>query len=283
MNLVPIIQQELNRRGLYKGALDGIYGRRTDAAVETLLSLHRVPSRATWGDARQQVAAFQVMATERDIDAGAIDGLVGPQTRHAMEVWAARAANNWKPVPEVEEWRGNTDETQPSVPARPLPAPKVSAPRVASPRQSAVSSFYGQPGENQAMLVLPFPMRLAWDLDAVVTKFSCHEKVREALEYVFELTLGHYGIEQIRMMRLDLFGGCLNVRSMRGGSSLSMHAWGIAWDMDPDRNQLRWGRDKATLDGAIYDFYWSLVYATGAISLGREKNYDWMHSQFARV
>ena len=49
-----------------------------------------------------------------------------------------------------------------------------------------------------------------------------------------------------------------------------MHAFGIAWDVDPDHNQLKMGRDEATLDGAEYDDFWNIVYDEGAIGLGKE-------------
>ena len=70
---------------------------------------------------------------------------------------------------------------------------------------------------------------------------------------------------------------------MRGGSSWSMHSWGIAVDIDPDRNQLNMNRKEATLAKPVYDKFWQFVYDEGAISLGIERDYDWMHFQFARL
>ena len=82
---------------------------------------------------------------------------------------------------------------------------------------------------------------------------------------------------------LDLFGGCFNYRPMRGGTALSMHSWGIAYDGDPERNQLRWGRDRAEFAKPAFDPFWAIVEAHGAVSLGRARNYDWMHFQFANL
>lgn len=71
---------------------------------------------------------------------------------------------------------------------------------------------------------------------------------------------------------------------MRGGGKWSMHAWGIAIDYDPERNQLTWGRERAAFSRPEYA-------ACGGVSgrkrewvsLGRSKNYDWMHVQAARL
>lgn len=282
---VRALQTELQARGLYKFALDNDYGAKTDAAVEAYLLNQRVKGFEAWGDARQTIAAQQAVARERGIEVGDVDGRVGTMTRHAFEVYDARAKNGWKPVPEIENFRGATDETTPAVaPSHPLPAaPTSGVPRVNSPKQSGVPGFYGDVGTHQTTLTLPFPMRIAWETDSFVKKFSCHEKVREAMEYIWKQTLDHYGVDEIKRLRLDLYGGCLNVRKMRGGSSWSMHSWGIAEDVDPDHNQLKFKRAQATLDDPIYDHFWSLVYAVGAIGLGRERDYDWMHFQFARL
>ena len=281
MNLIDV-QVELKAMALYTGSVDNQYGQRTDGAVEALLATNHVAGYAGWSDVRQQIAAQQVLCNLRGINVGGIDGRVGPLSLYAFEVYDARKANGWKPVADVETWR---DVLQPAIdPSHPFPSlPPTTVPRVASPRQSGVPVFYGAVGSNQTSLTLPFQMRVAWDTGAAVRKYSCHVKVREAMECVWESTLAHYGLAEIQRLRLDLFGGCLNVRKMRGGSSWSMHSWGIAVDIDPDRNQLKWKRAQAMLDNPEYDYFWSVVYATGAISLGREAGYDFMHWQYARL
>ena len=61
----------------------------------------------------------------------------------------------------------------------------------------------------------------------------------------------------------------------------SMHAWGIAVDLDPINNQLRWGKDRASFARPEFEPFWKIVEANGATSLGRAQNRDWMHYQFA--
>ena len=68
-----------------------------------------------------------------------------------------------------------------------------------------------------------------------------------------------------------------------GGRAMSMHSWGIAIDFDPAHNRLRWGRDRARLAGPDYRAFLDIWEAEGWISLGRERNYDWMHIQAARL
>lgn len=154
------------------------------------------------------------------------------------------------------------------------------------PTQANVRSFFGEPGGPQCtagMVDLPFRMRIAWAPKDTITRFRCHTKVEKPLERIFAATLAHYGAEKITALGLDLFGGCYNLRKMRGGSSYSMHSWGIAVDLDPSRNQLKWGRDKAVFARPEYAKFWEIVEAEGGVSLGRTKNFDWMHFQFARV
>ena len=152
------------------------------------------------------------------------------------------------------------------------------------PKQNynSMVEFYGPVGENQQRLDLPYPLVLAWDSSATVKKLTCNKKVHQSLYTIFENVLKTYGIKEIKKLKLDVFGGCLNVRKMRGSTtSWSIHSWGAAIDLDPDRNQLRWGRDRATLAKKEYETFWKIVEKEGWVSLGRERNYDWMHFQAA--
>jgi hypothetical protein len=154
------------------------------------------------------------------------------------------------------------------------------------PRQADVRAFFGEPGSPQCtagMADLAYPMRIAWDTSSIVRRFRCHAMVEAAMERIFQNTLQHYGAAEVTRLGLDLFGGCYNLRQMRGGSNWSMHSWGIAVDLDPARNQLKWGKDRAAFARPEYVAFWNIVEGEGAVSLGRERNFDWMHFQFARL
>jgi hypothetical protein len=186
----------------------------------------------------------------------AADGLMGPKTLAAI----AAALGLAEPAPSV-------------------PVPLVSRGWPKKDYGSMVA-FYGEPGTRQTSLVLPYSMRLAWEPETVVRKITCHELCADAFRRIFKKTLAHYGADEIKRLGLDLYGGCLNVRKMRGGSEWSKHAWGAAIDIDPDRNQLKWGRDRAELAKPAYEPFWRIVEAEGGYSLGRRKDYDWMHFEF---
>jgi hypothetical protein len=142
-------------------------------------------------------------------------------------------------------------------------------------------NFYGPVGENQTKVELPFKLKLAWASSTTLTKITCHQKCAKSIYTIFENTLKIYGEKEISRLRLDLFGGCLNVRKMRGGSAWSIHSWGAAIDLDPDHNQLKWSSPRATFSKNEYNDFWKIVEAEGWTSLGRERNYDWMHFQAA--
>ncbi|MEJ8573085.1 peptidoglycan-binding protein [Microbaculum marinum] len=284
------VQNRLKGMGLYLAEVDGIYGAATETAIKALLKNQRVTGISEWPELRLIIASLQALCRIDGIEVGAIDGLLGPQTRAAFDIYVTRIANGGVPTAE-ENWRdedkGATDEEEDdrTVGRRSNVAPAFTDSTAKSnwPTESGVQEYFGAPGSNQVYLQLPFPMKLAWDPAKIVRQVQCHSLVSESLERIWTRTLKHYGLEELRRLRLDMFGGCLNVRKKRGGTSWSMHAYGIAWDVDPERNALKMGRDEAALDAPEYDAFWEFVYAEGAVGLGRERNYDWMHFQFARL
>jgi hypothetical protein len=140
---------------------------------------------------------------------------------------------------------------------------------------------YGTPSitgaEYLVTLELPYPMRLAWDLDTKVSKMRVHKLVKENFKGVFDDLLAHYGYEKLVELGIDLFGGCFAYRKMRGGSSWSKHSWGIAIDLDPVRNQLHETSRTARFARPEYKPMIDIFYKHGFIGLGPEKNFDWMH------
>lgn len=261
------VQRLLTAAGYYNGGIDGDAGPKTLTAVDRILSSHvRELTDRDMNPRRRMVAAAQLVLKHAGYEPGAIDGYSGHNTHEAFNAWAYQQEHG-----KAETFRDfdgglfdkRDDDTWPV--------------------QADVLRFYGPVGKNQTRVRLPYKMRLAWNTSETVSSFSCHEKVADAMGGIFARTFDAYGYDRIKALGLDLFGGCLNVRKMRGGSSWSMHSWGIAVDLDPANNQLRWGRDRAKFAKPEYDEFWRIVEAAGAVSLGRARNYDWMHFQFAHL
>lgn len=145
----------------------------------------------------------------------------------------------------------------------------------------SLTRFYGEVGTNQVRIGVPYKMVLAWDTDQVVTSIMCNKKVSESLFAVLENIKKEYSYDEIVHHGFNLFGGCLNVRKIRGGNRWSTHAWGIAVDFDPARNRLRWRKDRAYLARPECKKFLESFRREGWYSLGVERNYDWMHFQAA--
>jgi hypothetical protein len=146
--------------------------------------------------------------------------------------------------------------------------------------QAAIKK-YGTPNETGVgylvKINLPYPMRVAWDTESTVNTIMCHKLIADRLTLVFNELLIQYGYNKIKELGIDLFGGCFNYRKMRNGNAWSMHAWGIAIDLDPARNSLKESSATARFARPEYKPMIDIFYKHGFISLGVEKNYDWMH------
>ena len=145
---------------------------------------------------------------------------------------------------------------------------------------------YGKPNETGegylTTILLPYPMKLAWDLDTKVSKMRCHKLAAEPFLNVFNYLLAEYGLNEIERLGIDLFGGCFNYRKMRGGTSWSKHAWGIAVDLDPARNKLKETAKTARFARPEYQKMMDVFYKNGFINLGIEKGYDFMHFELRK-
>lgn len=258
---IRIIQSQLNSLLGTDLTVNGIADEDTSLA---LLKISVLPTR--WSKKQKLVGFIQHVATLNGINAGPIDGKWGPQTDYAYYELAYKLEHGVLPKPWRQgEFNGSENGQWPMQ------------------NEAAMNAFYGPVGTNQGKANSPYPLKLSWNKRRIVRRFTCHEKVAPAIERVLQKVLDHYGIEEIRRLKLDMWGGALNVRKMRGGSKWSTHAWGAAVDWDPQNNALRWDSQKASLAKQEYDYWWQCWEEEGAVSLGREQNRDWMHVQFARL
>ncbi len=142
-------------------------------------------------------------------------------------------------------------------------------------------SIFGAPGSNNLVRIVP-PYPLYFE-GAKVGSISVHEVIARHVEQALQEVLDVYGIQRIKALGLDQYGGCYNYRKTTGGGSLSMHAWGIALDFAPEKNAYSMKAPEASLSAPECAAWWDIWERHGAISLGRACDKDWMHVQFARL
>lgn len=164
--------------------------------------------------------------------------------------------------------------------------PKTTAALYKIPRRGLLSvaevvPIFGDPGDtrNFTVIKLPYTMRVAWDRGATVNTVQCHKKIAVDLLAALTEILNVYGLEAVRALGLDLYGGCYAFRKMRGGNSWSKHSWAIAVDLDPDRNTLHEDHTTARFARPEYVAMLKIFYKHGFVNLGVEKDYDWMHME----
>ncbi|MEO1087703.1 MAG: M15 family metallopeptidase, partial [Acidobacteriota bacterium] len=218
---------------------------------------------------RRKVSAFiQLLAADRGLDVGAVDGFWGPRTDFAFFQLDHLERHGTLPDP-------FRDIVPLDVNPHGWPVESV----------ESLVDFYGQPGDESNIVSAPAPFhfKLSWDLQSKRRSLRLHRRVIDSAVRVLERTLDHYGLNEIQRLRLDHFGGDYENRNKRGGTTKSTHAWGIAIDFDPTHNQLEWNRFQASFARPNYDAWWSFWEEEGWTSLGRTRNFDWMHVQAAKL
>lgn len=251
---------------------DGIVGKNTIALIEQYVK--DIPAiHPYWGSERKLIALIQFSANKQGIEAGKVDGLIGAQTRFAFEQLLYLKKHNKL----QETWR-DEDKVSPH---------NLSVGRSINPydfpKYKDIRKYYGEPTKNLITVEIPYSLRLAWNTKVSVDKITCHKKVANSLTGILEDLRDHYGLEQLTALGIDLYGGCFNHRKMRGGRQLSTHSWGVAIDLDPARNRLRWNHTRAQFAKPSYEFLLAAFAGEGWVSLGEAKDYDWMHFQAVRV
>lgn len=180
----------------------------------------------------------QIKALQRQIGAD-VDGIWGPKSTQAAKVHLRML------MPLMNPWPSSD--------------------------QSSLREFYGRPGDEDNLVGLPVPdgVRVHYEGNPVRT-IRCHAKVSQSLARVLlEVSKAAPGI-------LLKYAGCYNNRSVRGGSTPSLHAYGAAIDFDPDNN----GNHTHWPTGATMPIEVMECFAReGWLSAGAFWNRDAMHFQ----
>ena len=155
----------------------------------------------------------------------------------------------------------------------------MSKPKIFS--QSEMIKYFGKANaEGSYLTMIDLPYTMYYDRQPI-KRMRCHVKVAQAFKNVFNEILATYGERKINELEINDYGGCFNYRLMRGGTKLSVHSWGCAIDLNPSRNLLRETSKTARFARIEYQPMIDIFYKHGFVSLGREKNFDWMHFEVA--
>ena len=198
-----------------------------------------------------------------------VDGIAGPQTRAALSA-------------------------APQIPAGTTPTPAITPTPVggggggtpgsiARPTYDNIESVYGDPQDYSYVTRIspPFPLYYG---GAAVSSVSVHRLVSQSLSNALSGVLSHYGLAEIERLRINHnYGGSLNKRRMRNGTSWSTHSWGVAIDLNHSENQLSWGADRALFAQPEYRPLIDIFERHGWYNLGRHAGYDYMHFQAVRI
>ena len=225
----------------------------------------------------------QQLLSDMNLYAGSIDGIIGPETKKAIKRF--QMMNGLEADGVVGPNTKNAFQEQLS--KNPNTGTRSSFLSITKkgykvwPKEgtSSLNKFYGGVGKNQTSIAIPYKMYLAWDKKKSVKRITCHEKVADSLQAILSNVKNTYSQRQIEEYGFNMFGGCLNVRKIRGGDRYSTHSWGCAIDIDPARNQLKWKSDRAFLARPECMDFLDCFKQEGWYSLGGERNFDWMHFQ----
>ena len=142
------------------------------------------------------------------------------------------------------------------------------------------NSVYGHVDSAGSKLVTAsIPYKMYYGSSTATVKV--HKAVKSRVEAIFSQTAAAYTPAEIEELGLNKYSGCYNKRKTTGGSSYSIHSWGVAIDIDAGRNPMS-STGKEPLAREKAKKFWQIVEANGGHSMGRNFGYDWMHFQFAK-
>lgn len=144
-------------------------------------------------------------------------------------------------------------------------------------------SVYGKAGDESVLVSVPVPAGYPMMYEGrAVKSIRVHRLAADWLAAILKETLAYYG-EEIATTAPGLchYSGSYNDRSVASGTAKSMHAWGLAIDLDAANNAYEMDHTKARLARPEYRPFWDIVRRNGGFSLGERNDRDWMHFQFA--
>ncbi len=273
---IRILQSELSAQGLYAGPVNAQLNATLTASVAGVIENRRGDlsgDPTDWSDARKRVAVFQLICADAAFDPGPADGLWGQRTEFAYGQFSFFIDTGERPI----SFRDIV----------PLDVNPHGWPRDHGDQSELFDFFDFNPnaGGDPATLAVtcPWELKLDWDRSVKTSRIGCHPKLAQSLESILTKIHDHYGTDALVEMGMNIYGGCKNVRTKRGGSTWSTHSFAAAIDWDPGRNKLDWGWREARMARPDFLPFWQFWEEEGWLSLGRTRNFDWMHVQAIKI
>lgn len=143
------------------------------------------------------------------------------------------------------------------------------------------NSIYGPPGKFKRVSV-PVPSNYPMNVKSISVHELVSDRLAAALNDIANYYTKVYGPDfKSQVPGICQFDGCYNLRQVRGGSSYSIHSWAIALDFDAGNNGMSTHAPAARLSQPQYSAFIQIMEAHGFMSLGKQRDYDWMHFQAA--
>ena len=124
-------------------------------------------------------------------------------------------------------------------------------------------------------------LRMSWKMDYTVKSFDCHKILVPHIEAIYA-ELSKLDPMLIRKSGVEIWGGCYNLRPIRGTESrdrppFSTHSWGAAIDVDPVRNGLYIKAPRANLSNPDFQEIHLIWARHGFLNMGHVIGRDYMH------
>jgi lysozyme family protein len=145
----------------------------------------------------------------------------------------------------------------------------------------AGNTIYGKAGNESVLVSVPVPANYPLKYDGKQVKaIRIHKLAADRLEAALKDIINHYGddIEKVAPGAC-IYNGSYNFRKSRGGSSTSIHSWGLAIDFDAGHNGMYTKWANARFSQPIYKPFLDILEHHGFLSLGRRQGTDAMHVQ----
>lgn len=91
------LQQYLAQLGMYDGKIDGDIGPKSAASIEDLLTMQKIKFE-DWSDQQRYIAALQLLCRSEGLQVDTIDGLRGPKTLRATELFFRKKEGHEVPL-----------------------------------------------------------------------------------------------------------------------------------------------------------------------------------------